>query len=80
MAWARPPPRRVAGLLAADALAGGGLTPERLLTLACQAEGHADNASAALLGGFVVVSHAAGDAQAVRIEPPVGPRRGAVHP
>jgi len=60
----------VAGLLAADALAGGGLTPQRLLTLACQAEGHADNASAALLGGFVVVSHAAGDAQAVRIEPP----------
>ena len=62
----------VAGLLAADALAGGGLTPERLLTLACHAEGHADNAAAALLGGFVVVSHAAGDAQAVRIEPPAG--------
>jgi homoserine kinase len=62
----------VAGLLAADALCGGGLTPARLLSLACQAEGHADNASAALLGGFVVVSHAGGDAQAVRIEPPEG--------
>jgi len=60
----------VAGLLAATALAGGVLPMERLLQLACQAEGHADNASAALLGGFVVVSHAAGDAQAVRIEPP----------
>lgn len=60
----------VAGLLAATALAGGGLTTERLLQFACQAEGHADNASAALLGGFVVVSHAAGDAQAVRLEPP----------
>ena len=60
----------VAGLLAADALAGGGLTPEQMLSLACRAEGHADNAAAALLGGFVVVSHAGGDAQAVRIEPP----------
>ena len=60
----------VAGLLAAKALTGGDLPMERLLQLACQAEGHADNASAALLGGFVVVSHAAGDAQAVRIEPP----------
>ena len=60
----------VAGLLAATALAGGVVPMEHLLQLACQAEGHADNASAALLGGFVVVSHAAGDAQAVRIEPP----------
>ena len=47
----------VAGLLAADALCGGGvLTPDRLLALAVQAEGHADNAAAALLGGFVVVT------------------------
>ena len=60
----------VAGLLAADALAGGGLTPDVILSLACRAEGHADNAAAALLGGFVVVSHAGGDAQAVRIDPP----------
>ncbi len=60
----------VAGLLAADALAGGGLSAHTMLSLACRAEGHADNAAAALLGGFVVVSHAAGDAQAVRIEPP----------
>ncbi len=42
------------------------------MSLACRAEGHADNAAAALLGGFVVVSHAGGDAQAVRIEPPAG--------
>lgn len=60
----------VAGLLAADALVGGGLTAHTILSLACRAEGHADNAAAALLGGFVVVSHAGGDAQAVRIEPP----------
>jgi len=60
----------VAGLLVADALAGGGLDAHAMLSLACRAEGHADNAAAALLGGFVVVSHAAGDAQAVRIDPP----------
>lgn len=60
----------VAGLLAADALVGGGLSSDALLSLACRAEGHADNAAAALLGGFVVVSHAGGDAQAVRFEPP----------
>lgn len=60
----------VAGLIAADALAGGGLDPQRMLTLACHAEGHADNAAAALLGGFVVVSHAAGDARAVRLDVP----------
>jgi homoserine kinase len=60
----------VAGLLAADALVGGGLSEPAMLSLACRAEGHADNGAAALLGGFVVVSHAAGDAQAVRIEPP----------
>jgi homoserine kinase len=62
----------VAGLLAADALVGGGLAEHTMLSLACRAEGHADNGAAALLGGFVVVSHAAGDAQAVRIEPPAG--------
>ena len=44
--------------------------PTRCWSLACRAEGHADNAAAALLGGFVVVSHVGGDAQAVRIEPP----------
>ncbi len=65
-------PRRVAGLLAANALCDGGLTPDAMLSFACHAEGHADNAAAALLGGFVVVSHAGGDAQAVRIEPPDG--------
>lgn len=60
----------VAGLVAAAALTGRPLDDDRLLTLACRAEGHADNAAAAILGGFVVVSHAAGDARAVRLDVP----------
>jgi homoserine kinase len=40
--------------------------------LACQAEGHPDNAAAAVYGGFVVVSHVDGDARAVRLDPPPG--------
>jgi homoserine kinase len=45
----------VAGLLAAEALAGQSLGDERLLRIATEIEGHRDNASAVLLGGFVVV-------------------------
>lgn len=60
----------VAGLVAAGALAGRAIAPERALVLACQAEGHGDNAAAAVYGGFVVVSHVDGDAHAVRLDPP----------
>lgn len=61
----------VAGLLAADALCGGGLlTPERMLALAVEAEGHPDNAAAALQGGFVVVATVDGAPRAVRFDPP----------
>ncbi len=60
----------VAGLVSAAALTGRDLAPDRALVLACQAEGHPDNAAAALRGGFVVVSHAGGDARAVRLDPP----------
>jgi homoserine kinase len=61
----------VAGLLAADALAGGGrLSPDRMLALAVEAEGHPDNAAAALLGGFVVVATVDGAPKAVRFDPP----------
>ncbi len=60
----------VAGLVSAAALTGRTLDPQRALVLACQAEGHPDNAAAALRGGFVVVSHADGDARAVRLDPP----------
>lgn len=61
----------VAGLLAADALAGGGiLGPDRMLALAVEAEGHPDNAAAALFGGFVVVATVDGAPKAVRFDPP----------
>ncbi|MBX3031143.1 MAG: homoserine kinase [Chloroflexi bacterium] len=60
----------VAGLVAAAALTGRDMDDGHLLALACRAEGHADNAAAAILGGFVVVSHAAGDARAVRLDVP----------
>ena len=57
----------VAGLLAAEALAGERLPEGRLLALATDIEQHPDNASAALLGGFVVVG---GDAEPARFDPP----------
>ncbi len=44
---------RVAGLVAANELAGRPLNPSQLLGLATQLEGHPDNAAAALLGGLV---------------------------
>jgi homoserine kinase len=55
----------VAGLAAADVLNGGGAD---LLALASRLEGHPDNVSAALLGGFVVCT----GARAERLEPPPG--------
>ena len=61
----------VAGLLAADAMCGGGLlAQDRLLALAVEAEGHPDNAAAALLGGFCVVATVDGAPRAVRFDPP----------
>lgn len=60
----------VAGLVAANALAGDPLDERRLLGLAMQLEGHADNAAAALLGGFVVVAATEGHAQAIHFDPP----------
>jgi homoserine kinase len=55
----------VAGLVAADALAGGG---HDLLALATGLEGHPDNAAAALLGGIVLCD----GPRAARLEPPAG--------
>ena len=60
----------VAGLVAADALTGGQLGERRQLELACEIEGHPDNASAALLGGFVVVAMVGGRPEAVRFDVP----------
>ena len=55
----------VAGLRAAEALAGERLSDERLLELATAIEGHPDNASAALFGGFVITSE-----RPARFDPP----------
>lgn len=44
----------VGGLVAGNALCGGGLSREALLALATRAEGHPDNVAAALLGGLTV--------------------------
>jgi homoserine kinase len=56
----------VAGLIAAEALAGVDLGRGELLRLATEIEGHADNAAAALFGGFVIVA----DGRVVRFDPP----------
>jgi homoserine kinase len=62
----------VAALVAADALTGGALGSARILELAARAEGHADNAAAALLGGFCVTTHGGDGPQALRFDPPAG--------
>jgi homoserine kinase len=61
---------RVAGVLAADALLGGGHAPEDLLPIAVQLEGHADNAAPALFGGLQVVVDDDGGLVHLRLEPP----------
>ncbi len=61
---------RVAGLLAANALMAGGHSPETLLTLAAQLEGHADNATPAMLGGLRIVVANHDEIQQLGIEPP----------
>jgi homoserine kinase len=60
----------VAALVAADALLDGALGPERILELAARAEGHADNAAAAVYGGLCVVATVEGEPRAIRIDPP----------
>ncbi len=46
---------RAAGMLGANALLGGALTDDQLLTLGANLEGHADNMAPALFGGLRVV-------------------------
>ncbi|CAN5779470.1 homoserine kinase [soil metagenome] len=68
----------VGGLAAADLLLGGGrLSADRMLELAIESEGHADNVAAALHGGFTVVARlgdeaATGSVALARFEPPAG--------
>lgn len=62
----------VAALTAADALLEGRLGRERILELAAESEGHADNAAAAIYGGLCVVTVVDDQPRAVRLQPPVG--------
>lgn len=60
----------VAGLVAGNALLGEPLTQRDLLRLANGIEGHPDNATAALLGGFTASAIVDGTIEAVRFDAP----------
>ena len=60
----------VGGLVAANALLGWVLNARDLLAMAAELEQHADNAAAALLGGFVVVDGNSGAPAALRFDAP----------
>jgi homoserine kinase len=60
----------VGGLVAGNALLGEPLTNRELLRLATAIEGHPDNASASLLGGFTVVGPSNGGFEAMRFDAP----------
>lgn len=62
----------VGGLVAANYLAGSPLNQQQLLDLAAEIEGHPDNVSAALLGGFVISTREGGSVRYMRLEPPFG--------
>jgi homoserine kinase len=64
----------VGGAFAGNVLGGGRLSLADLLRLATALEGHPDNASAALLGGFVVSAHLGERVEAVRFDAPAGLR------
>jgi homoserine kinase len=60
----------VGGVLAGNALAGEPLAMPEMLRLACEIEGHPDNAAAALLGGFVVSAMGEHGVEAIRFDSP----------
>jgi homoserine kinase len=60
----------VGGLVAGNQLAGGRLTPDELLRLATEMEGHPDNVAPALFGGFTVACMADEQVACIRLEPP----------
>jgi homoserine kinase len=64
----------VGGVFAGHVLGGGRLSIGDQLRLATALEGHPDNASAALLGGFVVSAHLGERVEAVRFDAPDGLR------
>lgn len=59
----------VSGALLADRLLSLSLEPDRLLEIAVDVEGHADNVAACLRGGLVVAYLSAGGWRAERLEP-----------
>lgn len=56
----------VGGVLAANALLGGRFTPDELLRLATEIEGHPDNIAPALLGGLVIAVREGRELRTVR--------------
>ena len=60
----------MAGLVAGNALLGEPLTNPDLLRLATAIEGHPDNATAALLGGFTACAVVDGTVEALRFDAP----------
>lgn len=64
----------VGGIVTGNALCGGSLPMSTLLRLATDIETHPDNASAVLLGGFVVSAHLGERVEAVRFDAPDGLR------
>ncbi len=64
----------VGGVFAGNVLGGSRLTSADLLRASTALEGHPDNASAALLGGFVVSAHLGERVEAVRFPAPDGLR------
>ncbi len=60
----------VGGVLAGNTLVNDALSIAEMLQIACEIEGHPDNAAAALLGGFVVSTRTANSVEAVRFEAP----------
>jgi len=60
----------VGGVLAGNALAGEALAMAEMLRIASEIEGHPDNASAALLGGFVVSTTTEEGVEAIRFDSP----------
>jgi homoserine kinase len=59
----------VAGLVLADRLLQAAVPTERLLQLAVEADGHADNVAACLLGGLTLAYRSKGAWQAERVDP-----------
>ncbi|MDZ7266513.1 MAG: homoserine kinase [candidate division KSB1 bacterium] len=62
----------IAGLLAAEAYFGNPFGSSGILNLACELEGHPENAAASLLGGMTVTGVDQGGVRCARFAPPPG--------